>query len=110
MPVSSPYLARHMSPQSPFQILRIRSTLRLNGSFDEIEAIFCKCSACNHVARVSKAQGLAQAPDVIVLTCPDCGATADVQVPELRERWAEQVRRDRLLWGAGIYPDELYGP
>lgn len=99
-----------MFPQSPFQVLRIRSTLRLNGSFDEIEAVFCKCSACGHVARLSKAQGLAHAPDVIVLTCPTCDGTADVPISEFRQKWAEQVRRDRLLWGAGIDPDELYGP
>ena len=110
MPVSSPYLARHMSPQSPFQILRIRSTFRLNGSFDEIEAVFCKCSACDYLARLSKAQGLANAPDRVVLTCPACDATADVPISELREKWAEQVRRDRLLWNAGIDPDDLYGP
>ena len=99
-----------MSTQSPFRILRIRSTLHANGSFDEIEAIFCQCAACDHVARVSKDQGMAQAPDSIVLTCPACRATAELPISGLREKWAEQVRRDRLLWVAGIDPDDLYGP
>ncbi|AWH29004.1 hypothetical protein C1930_09080 [Stenotrophomonas sp. SAU14A_NAIMI4_8] len=60
--------------------------------------------------RLSEGHGFARGATGIDLICPACGAMGVVPMDVLREKWAEQVRRDRLLWMTGIDPDDPYRP
>ncbi len=99
-----------MTLSSAFRILRIRPLLRLNGTIDRVEALYCKCLHCGEEARYSEPGGLRHVETGIELTCPACGTSGTFTHAQLFATWVEQVRRDRVLALAGIDPEKLYGP